>query len=318
MAARKTERQMNLTIVLLEARGFLTKHQIRERVEGYAGLSDGAFERTFERDKDDVRRYGMEISTGQNAEWAGDEIGYRILRSEFELPPVALTAEEAAVVALASRAWDQNTLAGSTATAVRKLSLDAETGSAELHLDPMVTVPEDVFNPFVDALNNRTQVRFDYRNSRGEVAERTLEPWGLNQVKGSWYIIGRDLDRDERRTFKLDRVLGTPKIKRPVRRFTLPDDLDLTAIWAELARQPTRTAVVALRPDTEASLHRRGRPTDHPRPEGVPPDWTLVEVPYSYEPGLIGELAAAAGNVVVLDPADLRERVLERLAGVAR
>ena len=59
MAARKSERQMNLTIVLLAARGYLTRHQIRRRVEGYAGLSDSAFERAFERDKDDLRRYAL-------------------------------------------------------------------------------------------------------------------------------------------------------------------------------------------------------------------------------------------------------------------
>lgn len=318
MAARKSERQMNLTIVLLAARGYLTRHQIRRRVEGYAGLSDSAFERAFERDKDDLRRYGMEISTGQNAEWAADEIGYRILRSEFELPPVHLTAEEAAVVGLASRAWAAHDLAGSTANAVRKLSLDSEAGSADLPWDPVVTVPEHVFTPFMEAVNTRTRIRFDYRNSRGEVSRRVLEPWGLSQTKGSWYVTGRDVDRDGRRTFKLDRVIDTPRTTGAAGSFDLPPGLDLAAIWAELADQPARSAVLALRPGTEAVLRRRGIDTDHPRPDGLPEDWTLLEVPYSYEPGLIGELAAAADNVLVLAPADLRERVLERLTGVTR
>ena len=43
---------MNLTICLLMARRFLPRESIREAVEGYHGLSDAAFERTFERDKD--------------------------------------------------------------------------------------------------------------------------------------------------------------------------------------------------------------------------------------------------------------------------
>ena len=49
MAPRKSERIMNLAICLLLARRFLDKNHIRDVVEGYAGLSDAAFERTFER-----------------------------------------------------------------------------------------------------------------------------------------------------------------------------------------------------------------------------------------------------------------------------
>ena len=41
---------MNLTICLLMARRFVEREQIRELVAGYQGLSDAAFERTFERD----------------------------------------------------------------------------------------------------------------------------------------------------------------------------------------------------------------------------------------------------------------------------
>lgn len=318
MAARKSERQMNLTIALVEARGYLTRHQIREQVEGYAGLSDSAFERAFERDKEDLRRYGVVISMGQNAEWAGDEVGYRILREEFELPAVHLTAEEAAVVGLASRAWIQDDLARSTATAVRKLSLDSEAGSADLPWDPVLTVPEHVFTPFMDALHTRTRVRFDYRNPEGKVARRMLEPWGLSQVKGSWYVTGRDVNREERRTFKLDRVLGEPKLTGGAHRYDLPPEIDLTAIWNELADQAQQVAVLAFRPGTEAGLQRRGQVTDRPRPATIPDDWPVLEVRYTYQPGFVGELAAAAGNVLVIDPPELRDRVLERWTGVPR
>src|SRR5665811_16982 len=88
MAPRKTERQLNLVICLLASRRYLTREKIRDSVEGYQGLSDAAFQRMFERDKDDLRDLGIPIETGSNDSYFDDEQGYRILPGDFELPPV--------------------------------------------------------------------------------------------------------------------------------------------------------------------------------------------------------------------------------------
>ena len=63
-ATRKTERILNLTICLLVSGRYLPKSRIREAVEGYHDLSDAAFERTFERDKDELRALGVPIEVG--------------------------------------------------------------------------------------------------------------------------------------------------------------------------------------------------------------------------------------------------------------
>ena len=96
MAPRKTERILNLTICLLVSGRYLPKSRIREAVEGYHDLSDAAFERTFERDKDELRALGVPIEVGSFDPLFDDEPGYRILPCEFELPPIDLDAEEAA------------------------------------------------------------------------------------------------------------------------------------------------------------------------------------------------------------------------------
>ena len=97
------ERILNLTICLLVSGRYLPKSRIREAVEGYHDLSDAAFERTFERDKDELRSLGVPIEVGSFDPLFDDEPGYRILPSEFELPPIDLDAEEAAVVGVAAR-----------------------------------------------------------------------------------------------------------------------------------------------------------------------------------------------------------------------
>ena len=72
-------------------------------MEGYHGLTDAAFERTFERDKDELRALGVPIEVGGYDPLFEDEAGYRILPSEFSLPPIELDAEEASVVGVAAR-----------------------------------------------------------------------------------------------------------------------------------------------------------------------------------------------------------------------
>ena len=114
MTTRKTERILNLTICLLVADRYLTKDRIREAVEGYHDLSDSAFERTFERDKDELRALGVPIEVGSFDVLFDDEPGYRIRPSEFELPPIDLDAEEASVVGVAARVWQHASVADST------------------------------------------------------------------------------------------------------------------------------------------------------------------------------------------------------------
>jgi hypothetical protein len=51
----KSERLMNLVICLLVSRGYVPKSKIRQVVGGYGEQSDEAFERMFERDKEELR-----------------------------------------------------------------------------------------------------------------------------------------------------------------------------------------------------------------------------------------------------------------------
>src|SRR5437660_10111 len=120
--AHRTERLLNLVICLLSTRSWLTKEQIRAAVPQYAECSTAeAFDRMFERDKEDLRELGVPLVTGSHSSWFEDETGYRIDRTTYALPDVEFTAEELAVLGLASRVWQQASLAGPAARALVKL-----------------------------------------------------------------------------------------------------------------------------------------------------------------------------------------------------
>ena len=117
---RKTERLLNLLIMLLVQRHYVSKERIRAIL--YADASDDAFEKMFERDKEELRSLGVPIEVGQMDAYFDDEPGYRVRADEFALPEIALESDEAAVVALATRVWEHARLAEATTDAVGKLT----------------------------------------------------------------------------------------------------------------------------------------------------------------------------------------------------
>jgi proteasome accessory factor B len=322
MTSRKTERILNLTICLLVSGRYLPKSQIREAVEGYHDLSDTAFERTFERDKDELRALGVPIEVGSFDAFFDDEPGYRIKASEFELPPVELDADEAAVVGVAARVWQHASVAESTQSALAKLrAAGVEPDTSQLAaLEPSVQAREEAFEPLWTAVLDRVRVSFTYRGTE----KRTLEPWGMTASKGRWYVIGFDTDRQATRMFKLTRITDKPRRLSKVGAYQVPEDLDLRSLARSLApAEPHRTATVAVRTGKGPTLRRRGRPAEVTGEDTTGPE---VRLPIGFETLTVGfsdlhtlaeEIVRYGADAVVLDPPELRRRVLDMLGRVA-
>lgn len=313
MAPRKSERIVNLTICLLSAPRFLPKQQIREVVEGYRDLSDAAFERTFERDKDELRALGVPVETGHNEALFDDEPGYRIRRSDFEFPPVEFTPAEATALGAAARVWQQASVAEQTVSALAKLrAAGVEPDTDRLAaLEPSVSAREPAFDTIWTATLQRRRVRFQYR---GGAQERELEPWSVTWRKGSWYVLGHDRTRDEPRMFKMSRITSTPQLDAARGSYTVPD-VDLAALARTLEPSgPDSTAVLAVRDGHAPTLTRRGEPVDVTVP--LPAGYRAWRVPYASRGDVVGEVCAAGPDVLVVEPAELRAQVVEALEAV--
>ena len=105
---------MNLVIALLSTRTYIPAERIRRVVAGYADCpTDEAFARMFERDKNELRDLGIPLETGRVSRLDSAE-GYRIKRDAYALPDIALTADEAAAVAVAVQLWQSPELITAT------------------------------------------------------------------------------------------------------------------------------------------------------------------------------------------------------------
>ena len=316
--AHRTERLLNLVICLLSTRSWLTKEQIRTAVPQYADCAtDEAFDRMFERDKEDLRELGVPLVTGSHSDWFDDEVGYRIDRGAYALPDVEFTASELAVLGLASRVWQQASLAGPAARALVKLkALGVETDEESLvGVEPRVRAAEPAFEPLYAATRDRAPVTFAYRTREGEAATRHLEPWALTSRGGHWYVVGHDRDRGARRSFRLSRIEGAVRRAGPAGSYAIPADLDPGELVAPARERPDdRTAVLRVRAGRAVLLRRRAAAVEPAAEEG----WDVVRVPVADAAALAQEVAGLGPDVVVLDPPDVRADVVRTLQQALR
>jgi proteasome accessory factor B len=320
MSSRRTERLLNLVICLLATRRWLTKEQIRLAVPQYAdGDSAEAFDRMFERDKEDLRDLGVPVVTGTDERWFDDETGYRIDRDTYELPSIELDAQELAVVGLASRVWQQASLAGPAAQALTKLTalgVETEEGGAA-GLEPRIRTAEPAFEPLYAATRDRQPVSFSYRKPTGEAATREVEPWAVVSRSGRWYLVGRDRHREAARVFRLSRIeSNVRRVGRPGQ-YVVPDDLDPQKMLGTVGPpEDSRIAVVRVRVGRGVGLRRRALDDAFAATvTGVDDrgEWDELHLKVGDAGGLAQELAGYGPDVVILEPADVRADVIRRL-----
>jgi proteasome accessory factor B len=314
----KSERLLNLLILLLVQERFIPKQRIRESIEEYAGQTGDAFERMFERDKDELRALGVPIEVGSADVMFDDEPGYRIRRDEAFLPEIELTADEAAVVGLATRVWQHAGMAAHTSDALAKLSA-AGVGVDRTRLDlaaPAISADDPNFEVFWEASLDKSVVTFDYRRAgESEVTTRTLEPWGVVFFSGRWYAVGRDVDRADARVFRLSRVQGAVRRRGKGNAYKIPPGTDLRELTRTLAPPaPTETATVLVRIDTCHWLRRHAESVE-PGIDG-PDDrtgWDRLGVPFSSVDSLVEDVLGFGPDAVLESPEQARERLVERL-----
>jgi proteasome accessory factor B len=319
MSKRKTERLLGLVVCLLSTRRYLTADQIRQAVPGYPE-QDELFKRMFERDKEDLRELGIPLETGFNHPF-DDDLGYRVRQQAYELPELRLEADEAAVLGLAARVWQRAALEGAAAGALLKLrAAGVEAGEerpAPQGIEPRLVTPEPTFGPLWEAVRDGRPVTFSYLAAgRSEPQRRELEPWGVVNRYGRWYVAGWDRGRDDKRVFRLGRIAGAVKFCGPPGSVTVPAGTDVRELVRARDSSPAPEHTALLRVRSARGVGLRQRAVSVRPDETGPPGWDLVTTRFA-DVGWFADLVAEFGpDAVVLDPPDLRDAVIARLKGV--
>ncbi|GAA1197103.1 helix-turn-helix transcriptional regulator [Prauserella alba] len=169
--------------------------------------------RSVRRDVERLRGLGYPVHAT-----AGVGGGYQ-LGAGTRLPPLLLDDAEAIATAVSLRVASGGTVAGTGEAALRVLAkldqvmpprLRSEVRAVHTATDTLVSpgaeVDPDVLLTLARACRDTVRARFDYTTMRGDAATRTVEPVRMVATSHRWYLMAWDVDRDDWRTFRLDRM----------------------------------------------------------------------------------------------------------------
>lgn len=177
--------------------------------------------RTIRRDVERLRTLGYPVDATRGV--AG---GYR-LGVGTSLPPLLLDEEEAVAIAVGLRASATVGIAGIEETSVSALAKLERLMPSRLRrrinalASAMVTYPG--YGPSVDpetlaviagACRDHERLRFRYSDYKKDSSRRMVEPHRLVHTGRRWYLVAYDSNREDWRTFRVDRIQPQPQIDR--------------------------------------------------------------------------------------------------------
>jgi predicted DNA-binding transcriptional regulator YafY len=190
---------------ILQARAEWTGAELAKRLE--------VTERTLRRDIARLRE--LEYPVRATPGVAG---GYR-LAAGTTLPPLLLDDDEAVAIVLSLSTATSHSVTGIAETSLRALTkldrvlpgrLRQRTAALRLATVPLsnqaATVDPGVLTAIAEACHSLHRLGFDYSDHRATMSTRLVEPHRLVYTGRRWYLVARDIDRDDWRTFRVDRI----------------------------------------------------------------------------------------------------------------
>lgn len=201
----KTSARLLQILSMLQTRPFWTGRALAERLD--------VSTRTIRTDVDRLRDLGYPIQSTPGV--AG---GYQ-LGAGTAMPPLLMDDDEAVAVAIGLSSAASGAIAGVEEASLRALAKMHQVLPSRLRhrITTMqaALVPIPMHGPVVDAgvlltlataCRDSERLRFDYSAHSGSISRRMVEPYRVALRAGRWYLLAFDLDRDDWRTFRVDRI----------------------------------------------------------------------------------------------------------------
>jgi predicted DNA-binding transcriptional regulator YafY len=201
----ETSGRLLTLLSLLQARRHWPGSELADRLE--------VSERTVRRDVERLRGLGYPVESRR-----GIDGGYA-LRAGTAMPPLLLDDDEAIAIAVGLRTAARASVMGIEETAVRALvkleqvlppklrrRVGALSAATTTLPDPNPAVDPQSLTVIAGACRDGERVRFAYRGRAGADSRRDVEPHSLVNLGRRWYLLAWDRDRDDWRTFRVDRL----------------------------------------------------------------------------------------------------------------
>jgi predicted DNA-binding transcriptional regulator YafY len=257
-------------------------------------------------------------------------LGYSLMKGYF-LPPLSFTTDEATMLLLGSDFMAQNfdaqyrtaaQSAGRKIEAVLPEKLRDEVyylqssirfvSSSSYTLDNFPKT--ETLQQLRRAIIQKTTVRFHYhtryaRDGKSEQNERDADPYGLVHSTGAWHLVAYCHLRQDVRVFRLDRMDNLQLLERT---FSRPANF----VMQKAEQDDTRSITVRALFDKEVARWVQESRSFYVTHAQETPSGLLVTLRVRQESEVLQWLLGWGRHVQVLEPASLRQRLIEEAEGI--
>ena len=160
------------------------------------------------------------------------------------------------------------------------------------------------------AISKREVISFSYLSAVMVAQIRTIEPYAIATRNSHWYLAGRDLEKRELRTFRLDRIDGEISISHKGQGFEIPEGFD---VFGSLeSDEAVNIATLDVR---KGKAHLLRVIADSCVDRG---EWEQIRVRYFDYQQFVDQILWHGADVLVIEPASLRNQVIAGLEEIVR
>jgi predicted DNA-binding transcriptional regulator YafY len=170
--------------------------------------------RTIRNDVERLRALGYPVHATR-----GSVGGYR-LEAGASMPPLLLEDDEAVAVAIGLRTATAGGVTGIEETSLRALAKleqvlpprlrhqvsTLQRVTVHVRRRPVTTIDPTMLTEIARLAREHFTLRFDYSDRRQTATQRRVEPYRIVNSGQRWYLVAWDLDREDWRTFRVDRI----------------------------------------------------------------------------------------------------------------
>ena len=300
-------------VLLLQSRRRVTARELAERLE--------VSERTILRDMDALSGSSIPVvaERGRGGGWSLlDDYQTRLtglspgeIRSLFLARPARLIEDlgfhrESETALMKLQAAMPAGVREQAESARRRILIDARGWR-----DPAESIP--CLPVLLDAVWRGKQVRFVYARDLCEASERTVHPLGLVAKGSTWYLVAAR--ENEARTYRVSRIREAAVLDADG---ACPPDFDLAAHWERSASEfreklPRYYASFMVHSSVMRWVRYRGWRLEEDKREG---ERNRIRLRFDIEEEAVQFALSFGGNIVVLEPAELRDKVFARARAI--
>jgi proteasome accessory factor B len=166
---------------------------------------------------------------------------------------------------------------------------------------PLILSAPNFLNEIIDAISEKKPIEFSYLDSELKINKRKVYVYSYFARQSYWYFTGLDVNKDDLRTFRCDRIVGEIEVSRKTQIYEIPEDWQNQMSFQETTE--ISLAILRVRKGRGSQLRNIASTVESDT------EHDLINIKYSSEAEIISLILWHLDDVEVIAPESLKMKV---------